>query len=146
MARQMNQSAGTGSNQILTSPTLAGVPKATAPLCEQFTTATIGTAGDVTYTAAQFCGGVIRRDPNGADRVDASPTAAAVIAERGMAVGDAFYFTLINENDAGGEEEIEIDPGTGVTALGSATSTAKGAARFRVECTGAAAIEIARVI
>ena len=70
------------------------------------------TAGNITYTVAQFLGGIIVRDPNGAGRTDTLPTAAALVAAiPKVAVGEVRYCTLINGADAA--EAITLSAGTG---------------------------------
>ena len=83
------------------------------------TSASITTAGAVTYTAAQILSGIVKRDPNGASRTDVLPTAAlivaAVAAKMGSAkVGDMFDFLVINEADAA--ETITHTLGAGMTS------------------------------
>lgn len=78
--------------------------------------ATITTAGNVTYTTEQVTGGMILRDPNGASRVDTTPTAADIVAHlTGMAVGGGFPCIIRNTSDSAGTENITLAPGTGVT-------------------------------
>jgi len=99
---------------------------------------TISTAGVVTYTAAQFLGGLILRDPNGAGRSDVSPTAALLIAAMQNAggpaiVGSSFEFTLRNTADAA--ETITMTAGTGVTLSGTMTIAQNNSKRFLVVVT-----------
>jgi hypothetical protein len=78
------------------------------------------TAGAVTYTAAEFAGGLILRDPNGAGRTDITPTAALLDAQLGTPrVGSALVVTIRNTADAA--ETITMSGGTGVTISGTAT-------------------------
>jgi hypothetical protein len=59
------------------------------------TVADISDAANVTYTAAQMIGGLIRRDPSGAARSDTSATAAQIVTALGnVAVGDSFRFSI----------------------------------------------------
>jgi hypothetical protein len=83
------------------------------------TSASITTAGAVTYTAAQILSGIVKRDPNGASRTDVLPTAALIVAamaaKMGSAkVGDMFDFLVINEADAA--ETITHTLGAGMTS------------------------------
>lgn len=83
---------------------------------------TISTADDVSYTAAQVLGGFINRDPNGDNRGDTMPTAAAMLALiEGAEVGTSFEFSI--RNDANAAETITIAAGTGGTLSGSGQST-----------------------
>jgi len=87
---------------------------------ETITTTTKTTAGAVTYTAAEFAGGLILRDPNGAARTDITPTAALIDAQLGVpSVGASFVVTIRNTADAA--ETITMSGGTGVTVSGTAT-------------------------
>jgi hypothetical protein len=75
------------------------------------TTVTAGTTA--TLTAAQLLGGLILHDPTGAG-TDTTDTAANIIAAmQGAAVGQGFYFDLVNIAD--GNETITVAAGTGVT-------------------------------
>lgn len=72
----------------------------------------INTAGNVTYTAAQFLSGVIVRDPNGAGRTDTLPSAASLVAAiPGCGVGDTISCKIVNGADAA--ETLTISAGTG---------------------------------
>lgn len=93
--------------------------------------ATITTAGNVTFTAAQLLGGIILRDPNGAGRADNTPTATQLRdAIKGCVVGTAFEFTIRNTADAA--ETITLTAGTGVTISGTATIAQNNTKRFLV--------------
>lgn len=84
------------------------------------TAATITTVGVATYTAANFLGGIILRDPNGAGRSDVTPTAALLLAAMPRAeVGQAVEFFIRNTADAA--ETITMTAGTGVTLSGTMT-------------------------
>jgi hypothetical protein len=125
-----------------TNISLALVAKGTAQVrntgaCVFKTTAsTITTAGVAAYTAAQFLGGLILRDPNGAGRADTVPTGAAVCAAiPGYAVGDSF--DVIIRNDADAAETITVSTDTGATLSGTMTIAQNNAKRFRLVITGA---------
>lgn len=76
--------------------------------------ASINTAGNVTYTAAQILGGVIVRDPNGGARSDTLPTAALLVAAiPGAKVGDTIWCEIKNGADAA--EALTILAGSGGT-------------------------------
>lgn len=85
------------------------------------TTTTINNTSNVTYTAAQVLGGVINRDPNGADREDNTPTAAsivsAMVAKNSACVVDS-SFRFILSNTSSGTELLDFEGGTGVTIKG----------------------------
>lgn len=74
--------------------------------------ASLNTAGNITYTAAQILTGCIVRDPNGASRTDILPTAALMAAALpGISIGDIVEFRLINGADAA--ENITLTMGAG---------------------------------
>lgn len=76
--------------------------------------ASINTAGNATYTAAQLLGGCIVRDPNGAARSDTLPTAALLVAAMpGAKVGDVIRCHIVNGADAA--EVLTILAGAGGT-------------------------------
>jgi hypothetical protein len=82
----------------------------------------IVTAGAVTYTGAQIYGGTIVRDPSGASRIDALPTAANLIAAvPGARVGDVIRCTLKNGADAA--ETITLTLGAGMTRMSGDASS-----------------------
>lgn len=84
------------------------------------TVTTDNTAGNLTYTAAMFKGGLILRDPNGSGRSDVSPTAALMLAAlSGAEVGQAIRFTIRNTADAA--ETITMTAGAGATLSGTMT-------------------------
>ena len=77
-------------------------------------TTVLATAAADTYTADFMVGGVIERDPNGADRNDVTDTAANIVAAvADAAVGSSFEFSI--ENTADADERITLSPGPGVT-------------------------------
>tara|TARA_R100000808_G_C2113775_1_gene127064 strand:+ start:14 stop:1027 length:1014 start_codon:yes stop_codon:yes gene_type:complete len=79
------------------------------------------TAGNMTYTAAEFLGKVIFRDCNGADRTDVTPTAAEIVAAiTNPANGDHFR-VVIRNNSQGSGESLTLNGGTGVTRWGDST-------------------------
>lgn len=75
--------------------------------------ASIATAGDATYTAANILTGGIVRDCAGAARADTLPTAALLVAaiKNGVRVGQRIRFKLVNGSDA--DETITLQAGTG---------------------------------
>lgn len=73
-----------------------------------------GTAGAVTYTAADLLGGFITRNCNGASRSDVMPTAASLIPLiQGAMVGSAIQ--VIIKNTSAAAYTITLTAGTGVT-------------------------------
>ena len=101
-------------------------PKGTAavivdgPLASKSTVTTTSTAGAGTYAASEIAGGLILRDPNGANRTDTTATAAQILAQFLHAkVGSTF--PLIVRNTADAAETITVQGGTGVTISGTAT-------------------------
>lgn len=87
------------------------------------------TAGAVTYTAAEFLGGLILRDPNGAGRTDDTPTAALIYDELGSPKAGA-SFEVVIRNTADAAETITMQAGTGVTISGTATIAQNNTKRF----------------
>jgi hypothetical protein len=106
---------------------------------------TDATAGAKTYTAANLIGGLVLRDPAGADRSDVSPTAALIVAGiAGAVVGSSFEFIIRNTADAA--ETITLTAGVGVTLSGDMTIKRYNSRRFLAVCTnvtgGAEAVTI----
>jgi hypothetical protein len=95
---------------------------------------TDATAGAKTYTAANLVGGLILRDPNGGNRSDVTPTAAAIVAAiAGAIVGSSYEFTIRNTADAA--ETITVTAGTDVTLSGTMTIAQNNSKRFLAVCT-----------
>lgn len=102
---------------------------------------TKSTAGAVTYTAAEFTGGLILRDPNGAARTDVTPTAALLYTELGdPEVGSTFEVVIRNTADA--DETITMSGGTGVTVSGTATIAQNNTKVFLGVFTSASAVTL----
>jgi hypothetical protein len=98
--------------------------------------ASIATAGNATYTAADLVGGLILRDPAGANRSDVSPTAAQLLTQfknvyGAAAVGSNFVFEIANTADAA--ESVTLTGGTNVT-LWPATQTIAQNTNGRFRC------------
>lgn len=71
----------------------------------------INTAGAVTYLNTDILGGIILRDPNGADRVDVLPTAALLVALlRGEEIGDVINVVIMN---CAAANKITVSAGAG---------------------------------
>lgn len=91
-----------------------------------------------TYTAAGVIGGIITRTGITANRVDAMPTAAAIVAAiPGCQIGTTFDFILNNNDDA---STVTLNGASaGITYEGTATALAAGDAwLFRVVVTAIA--------
>lgn len=102
---------------------------------------TKSTAGAVTYTAAEFTGGLILRDPNGAARTDVTPTAALLYTELGdPEVGSTFEVVIRNTADA--DETITMSGGSGVTISGTATIAQNNTKVFLGVFTSASAVTL----
>lgn len=125
--------AGSGYSPLRGEPTMGSVPM---PLVTA-TTLTAGTTA--TITAAQMIGGLVFHDGTGA-ATDTTDTAANIVAAMpGAAVGQGFYFDLVNIAD--GAETITVAAGTGVTlftyapATGTYTVAQNNGKRFFVQIT-----------
>jgi hypothetical protein len=98
------------------------------------TVTTDSTAGANTWSAAELVGGMMLRDPNGDNRSDVTPTAAAIVgAIAGAIVGSSFEFTIRNTADAA--ETITVTAGAGVTLSGTMTIAQNNSKRFLAVCT-----------
>lgn len=127
---------GTGFSPLRGEPTMGGIPEPLlgGTFSTTFTPTTIATAGVATYTAANFLGGLILRDPNGGSRSDVSPTAAQIVAAMpGASIGQSFQFDIVNTADA--SETITLTAGTGVTVSGTATIAQNNGKRWIVYIT-----------
>jgi hypothetical protein len=106
---------------------VANIPVVLPP--HQTTVTTIATAGVVGYSAAEFLGGLILRDPNGAGRADTVPTAAALVAAMpGAFVGQSFRVLIRNTADAA--ETITVTTATGATLSGTMTIAQNASKEF----------------
>ena len=93
------------------------------------TVTTDNTVGVRTYTGAEYIGGLILRDPNGASRSDINPSAAAIVAAfAGGIVGSSFKFVIRNTADAA--EVITLTAGAGVTLSGTMTIAQNNSKEF----------------
>ena len=105
---------------------------------------TITTASAQTYTAAQYLGGYIARDPNGAARADLVPTAASInTANPALVVGSYFDSTIKNTADAA--ETITLTANTGVTLIGTITVAQNETMVVRTIKTAAAAFDVVKL-
>lgn len=99
------------------------------------------TAGNVTFTADEFLGGLILRDPNGAARTDKTPDAADIVKAVGRAVA-GFTFLVAIRNTADAAEAITLSAGAGVTISGSAVIGQGNTGLFLVRIDSASAVTI----
>lgn len=87
----------------------------TGPLFARPAPATVSTAGNVTYSAAQILNGLILRDTGGANRTDPLPTAAAIVAALGgpptASVGMTIAFTIMNTSAGAFTDQITMGAG-----------------------------------
>jgi hypothetical protein len=112
------------------------VPAITAVPWQQATVTTKTTAGAVTYTASELLGGLILRDPNGANRSDVTPTAESIVAGiQGVVASSCFEFQI--RNTADGDETITLTAGAGVTLNGDMTVKRYNSRRFLAVVTNA---------
>lgn len=95
------------------------------------------TTGANTWSAAELIGGLLLRDPAGADRSDVTATAAQIVAGiAGCQVGSSFEFVI--KNTADGDEVITLTAGAGVTLSPASITIRRGYAhRFRAVVTNA---------
>lgn len=112
--------------------------------------ASVTTAGNATYTAAQMVNGFIPRDPAGGNRSDVSPTAAELLTQYKTvfgpaAVGSNFIFEIANIADAA--ESVTLGAGSGVTMWPATQTVAQNTnGRFRVVFTNVTASSEAATI
>ena len=111
------------------------------PKVDKTVVTTDATAGALTYTPAMLIGGMILRDPAGANRSDVCPLATAIIAAMvNPQIGDSFQFEIINTADAA--ETITVGTATGVTLVGTMTIAQNNCKRFLCIVTAAATVSI----
>jgi predicted RecA/RadA family phage recombinase len=98
----------TATGKVLLIPGMAGEIQGDA----RPAAASLATAGNEVYTAAQLIGGTIVRDCSGAGRNDTLPTAAQLVAAvPGAQVGDIIDTLIVNGSDAA--ETITLVAGAG---------------------------------
>ncbi len=97
---------------------------------------TINTAGDVIYTGNQLFGGYLKRDPDGVNRNDTTPSAAVFLGlfGTGKEVGSSFDFTIKNTSSVGGID-VTLVPGSGVTIDGTTVIPTGSVFTFKVVMT-----------
>ena len=91
-----------------------------APLLGTTQSAELTTAGAGTYTAALLLSGYIRRDPNGAARVDTSATGEQIDAAATIAIGQYWDVAIVNTGSP--TEDITFNGATGVTGATGTSS------------------------
>lgn len=127
----------TGAEDDLGSCLLLGMCPAITDAVQRVTAvATKNTAGAVTYTAAELVGGLILRDPNGANRSDVTPTAAQIVGAVPAAIATS-SFEFIIRNDADAAETITLTAGAGITLSGTMTIAQNNSKRFLAVITNA---------
>jgi len=81
-------------------------------------TTELTTAGNESYNVYAIAGGLIRRDPNGANRNDTLPSASSIIAHlKNSFARVSFKVTIVNIADA--DETIQLVSNTGITLHGA---------------------------
>ena len=105
---------------------------------------TISTAAAVTYTAAQYLGGYIARDPNGAGRADLVPNATNINTANPALVIGSFFDTTI-KNTASSALTITLTANTGVTLIGTITVAQNETAVVRTVKTAAATFDVVKL-
>lgn len=105
---------------------------------------TITATSAQTYTAAQYLGGYIARDPSGAGRADLVPTAAQINAANPALVVGSFFDTTI-KNTADAAETITLTANTGVTLIGAITVAQNETAVVRTIKTGSTTYDVVKL-
>lgn len=119
--------------------------QATENVLNNITVTTKSTAGAVTFTAAEMLGGLILRDPAGANRADLVPSAASIYAALGSPVkytGLSFDFTIRNTADAAETITLTTDTGATMTMSGTMTIAQNNSKTFRVVFTSPTAATV----
>ncbi len=113
------------------------VPAITAVPWQQATVTTKNTADAVTYTAEELLGGLILRDPSGANRSDVTPTAESIVAAiQGVVASSCFEFEI--RNTADGDETVTLTTTDAkVTLSGDMTVKRYNSRRFLAVVTNA---------
>jgi hypothetical protein len=92
-----------------------------------YTGVSFTTASNTTYTAAQLLSGMLRRQPNGANRTDTMPTASSIVsAIPNAAVGSSFNFSIVN-TETGTVRTITLSTNTNVTFASTPPAFGNGA-------------------
>ena len=105
---------------------------------------TITTAANVTYTAAQYLGGYIARDPGATARTDVTPTAAQINAANPALVVGSFFDTTF-KNTAAGSHKVILNGGSGVTLIGTIEVSQNETMVVRTIKTGATAYDVVKL-
>ena len=116
------------------------------PLIGRTSVSTINTVGAATYTGAHLLGGLVLRDPNGADRSDITPTGAqiaAALADAGCGSNiTGLSFEFIIRNTASAAQTITVTPGANITLSGTMTIAQNNSRRFLCVMSGASSATI----
>ncbi len=97
------------------------------------------TAGNTNYTLAKIKGGLVLRDPSGADRTDTTDSASALVAGLNNPAAAGQFFDVVVVNTADADETITLAAGAGVTLSPATIKIGRGqSARllFRVDNAG----------
>lgn len=122
---------GASAEDDIGSVLLTGPVPALSTYLNHATVTTINTAGAAAFTAAQLLGGLILRDPAGADRADTVPAAEDIVAAiANAAAGESFEFTIRNTADAAETITVTADAGATVTLSGTMTIAQNNSKRF----------------
>lgn len=105
---------------------------------------TITTASNVTYSAAQYLGGYIARDPGATARTDVTPTAAQINAANPALVVGSYFDTTI-KNTASGSHKVILNGGSGVTLIGTIEASQNETMVVRTIKTAAAAFDVVKL-
>ena len=109
---------GNGGSTVGGTNGINGLIQINGVFIKNLTVSSVSTAGSATYTITQLKGGLIVRNPGGVDRNDNLPTALlSVAALPGISVGDALFFSILNDSNT---NQITINAGTGGTMMGQA--------------------------
>ena len=108
------------------------------------TVSTIENTENVTYTAAQVLGGLIRRNPNGGSRCDTFPSAVDLITGLGTSnyVPVGTSVRLLIRNLASGVDKVNLQTGTGVTFEGENSIPGDSDKEMLVVVTGATTVTV----
>ena len=95
--------------------------------------------------ATAIIGGILARDPLGANRADKLPTAAMIIAQlTGVPqVGQSFMFSIVNTADAA--EAITVTTNTGLTLVGYMVISQNESGLFCCRVTSATTCSVYRI-
>lgn len=116
----------------------------TSAIAEKIPAPSTLSATTATMTNAQVFGRIGTSNPSGGAITLTTPTAASMVAyQPGATVGDSYRFTIINTNSS---NAITLDPGSGVTVVGSATIALSTSANFIIRFSNVTSSSEAAVI